>query len=178
MTYFVGYAKPASEMLKVVIDEAGKNFDNANDQKLIADLYINHRFGIQLDFYNKIFQSMHMTLDPPLSHCDPNEDIILKENSAISNKIGNPSKTYYNKLTNSYPGVFHFNGGGKRFHLEMESQQWYKKNYLSQSNPESKIRVENLEKTLLKISKASVLSELTYNEMCETYIKSEYFDER
>jgi hypothetical protein len=33
----------------------------------------------------------------------------------------------YNKYTESKPAVFHFNGGGKKLHLPMESRVWYKK---------------------------------------------------
>ncbi len=60
---WIGYARSASEMLWQVMLEAGSNFGGANDQKLIADMYIGGRFGIKLDFYNKLFQSMHMTLE-------------------------------------------------------------------------------------------------------------------
>ena len=62
---WIGKADKAADMLLEVMKEAGGSFANANDQKLVADFYIAGRFGIKLDFYNKIFQSMHMTLDPP-----------------------------------------------------------------------------------------------------------------
>lgn len=101
-----GYAK---EMLLAVIQEAGKNFANANDQKLVADMYMQGRFGIKLDFYSQIFQSMHMTLSKPLPICNPTKDV----------KINNGH--FHNSLTNTDPSVFHFNGGGKSVHLEMVS---------------------------------------------------------
>jgi uncharacterized alkaline shock family protein YloU len=38
-------------MLEQIIKEAGTNFKNANDQNFVADMYINIRYGIKLDFY-------------------------------------------------------------------------------------------------------------------------------
>jgi len=113
---WIGYAKPAADMLLQIIKEAGNDFTNANDQKLVADFYIDGRFGIKLDFYNLIFQSMHMTLDPPLPHCNPVEHVVIT-----------PEYKWKNELTKSLPSVFHFNGGGKRHHLRMEKEMWYKR---------------------------------------------------
>ena len=101
-------------MLGEIIKEAGNDFKNANDQKLVADMYINHKYGISLDFKTELFQSMHMTLDPPLPHCNPMEDIQLTD-----------EKKWYNKRTKALPSVIHFNGGGKTHHLLMESKIWY-----------------------------------------------------
>lgn len=112
---WIGKAAPSAVMLAEVMKEAGNNFGNANDQKLVADMYIAGRHGIKLDFHNAIFQSMHMTLDPPLPRCNPIEDIVLTSD-----------KRYHNERTDSYPAVIHFNGGGKAHHLKMESQIWYK----------------------------------------------------
>jgi hypothetical protein len=112
---WIGRAAKASVMLLEVMKEAGSDFANANDQKLVADFYIAGRFGIKLDFYNKIFQSMHMTLDKPLPHCDPTQDVKRTAEGR-----------FRNELTDSQPGVFHFNGGGKRVHLGMERGAWYK----------------------------------------------------
>lgn len=113
---WIGYAADATEMLAEVIQLAGQNFKNANDQKLVADMYMAGRYGIQLDFQAKLFQSMHMTLDPPLPHCDPHADVT---------ETG--SGHWINKRTGSVPAVFHFNGGGKRYHLDMEGRMWYKR---------------------------------------------------
>ena len=112
---WIGRADKAADMLLEVMKEAGGTFANANDQKLVADFYIAGRFGIKLDFYNKIFQSMHMTLDPPLPQCDPTKDVQLTENGR-----------FMNQLTKSRPAILHFNGGGKRVHLKMEAASWYK----------------------------------------------------
>jgi glycosyltransferase involved in cell wall biosynthesis len=122
---YIGYATNVVTMLQDVIKKAGNNFQNANDQKLVADMYIAKQHGITLDFHNKIFQSMHMTLEKPLPYCNPSQDIIFDH-----------QKRYYNKLTQSYPSVFHFNGGGKAFHLKMENQAWYK---TKEHNSESKL---------------------------------------
>ena len=40
-------------------------------------------------------------------------------------EIGGDGK-WKNKRTKTFPSVFHFNGGGKTQHLEMESKMWYK----------------------------------------------------
>lgn len=111
---WIGFAKEATEMLAEVMIEAGQNFANANDQKLVADMYIAGRHGIKLDFYNKLFQSMHMTLDRPLPRCHPFEDVQMQDGRWV------------NTRTNSRPAVIHFNGGGKQYHLQMESKMWYK----------------------------------------------------
>jgi hypothetical protein len=111
---WIGHAHAAAAMLADVIKEAGNNFARANDQKLVADMYMAGRHGIKLDFYNDIFQSMHMTLDKPLPHCDPSEDVRMR------------NTRFHNIRTRTEPEVFHFNGGGKRHHLKMEGQMWYK----------------------------------------------------
>ena len=112
---WIGRADKAADMLLEVMKEAGGSFANANDQKLVADFYIAGRFGIKLDFYNKIFQSMHMTLDPPLPHCDPTNDVQPTRDGR-----------FMNRLTKSRPAILHFNGGGKKVHLKMERLSWYK----------------------------------------------------
>lgn len=113
---WIGKASTAKDMLAAVMEEAGKDFANANDQKLVADMFMQGRFGIQLDYHARLFQSMHMTYDKPLAFCDPIKDIEV---------IGDGR--FHNKRTDSLPSVFHFNGGGKRHHLNMEAQLWYKK---------------------------------------------------
>ena len=113
---WIGKASIAANMLLEVIKLAGSSFDNANDQKLCADMYMSGKFGIAVDFNASIFQSMLMTLEAPLPMCNPYKDLILTKDGR-----------YYNKRTNQYPSVFHFNGGGKTHHLEMESKMWYKK---------------------------------------------------
>ena len=114
---WMGYSDRASEMLLKVIQEAGANFTGANDQELMANFYMAGRFGIKLDFSNKLFQSMHMTLEPPFSRCFPHEDVKLDEETRM----------FYNTRTGSFPSIFHFNGGGKLFHLRYEKKMWYKK---------------------------------------------------
>ena len=111
---WIGYAEESAVMLQEIISEAGKDFANANDQKLVADMYMEGRNGIKLDFYNEIFQSMHMTLDPPLPYCNPISDVKLTND-----------KRWKNARTGSTPAVFHFNGGGKSHHLDMEGKMWY-----------------------------------------------------
>lgn len=151
---WIAHAKSAVEMLKAVILEAGNDFTNANDQKLVADMFISSRYNIQLDYYAKLFQSMHMTFDRPLAYCNPYEDI-----QVINGQ-------FYNKRTKSYPSVFHFNGGGKSHHLKMESQLWYK---------QSKYQT-NEEKLKLSTTKISIpLPEnknrtIEFHNLCPGYI--------
>jgi len=76
---WIGFANSSSEMLRQVMIGAGKDFDNANDQKLCADMYMEGKFGIQLDFYSRIFQSVHMTLDPPLPRCNPKVTFLARD---------------------------------------------------------------------------------------------------
>lgn len=95
---WIGYADEASKMLSQVISDAGNNFINANDQKLVADMYIAGTYDIKLDFYCNIFQSMHMTLAKPLPYCNPSKDVKM---------VGG---RWYNNAVSSYPAIIHFNG--------------------------------------------------------------------
>jgi hypothetical protein len=99
---WIGYAKEASVMLKAVMQEAGTSFDNANDQKLMADLYIQHRSNIQLDFYSLIFQSMHATLDCIPACCNPRPNLNLVQQQQ--------QQYWFNHETHTQPLIFHFNG--------------------------------------------------------------------
>jgi hypothetical protein len=151
---WIGKAGLAALMLKEVMREAGRDFGNANDQKLVADMYIAGRHGIKLDFYNTIFQAQHMTLDPPLPRCNPMEDTVLTAN-----------KRFHNTRTDSYPAVIHFNGGGKAHHLKMESQIWYKA--LEYNTPEIK---RQLAAHLLSVP-SQPGGKLRFDELCSGYIK-------
>lgn len=115
-------------------------------------MFIAGRFGIELDYYNSIFQSMHMTSDPPLPHCNPMENIELSTNGI-----------WKNKLTNSNPSVIHFNGGGKAYHLQMESKMWYKE---SQYNTD--IKKDMLKKHLVSVPTAPN-GKLPFATLCPNY---------
>jgi len=154
---WIGMAKPATDMLKAVMVEAGNQFGNANDQKLVADMYMAGRFGIKLDFYNKLFQSMHMTLDPPLPRCNPVSDVELAETN----------HKWRNKLTNSEPAVLHFNGGGKAHHLSMEGRMWYKAP--QHNTPEKR---QELASHLVSVpdSAAAPTGKMRFDELCGSYL--------
>lgn len=154
---WVGKASLAAEMLAEVIRKAGNDFRNANDQKLVADMYISGKYGIQLDFYNNIFQSMHMTLDAPLPYCNPRPDIILNSNN-----------TWYNKRTKATPAVFHFNGGGKRHHLSMEGMMWYKNKRYSTNEEKQKLASH-----LLSVP-SHPSGKLRFDQICSSYIKNKH----
>ena len=149
---WIGYAHASAEMLAQVMLEAGKDFGNANDQKLVADMYMDGRHGIKLDFYNVLFQSMHMT-SSPLADCNPQNDVRLTENG-----------TWINKRTNAQPTVFHFNGGGKAHHLDMESKVWYKR---PQHNTPAKRQA--LASHLLHVPTAKN-SQLRFDQLCGDYL--------
>jgi hypothetical protein len=112
---WIGIAKYVRIMLLDVINTAGTNFLLANDQKLVADMFIAQKHPISLDYYAEIFQSMHATDPPDLPSCHPFPDLRLTS----ENK-------WHNVRTNTTPAVFHFNGGGKMHHLAMEGKMWYK----------------------------------------------------
>jgi hypothetical protein len=159
---WIGYSGSAWRMLDEVIKEAGQDFTNANDQKLIADLYINGRFGIQLDYFTKLFQSMHLTMDPPLPYCSPAEDL-------VSPKDRQPGSSWYNKKTKSPPAVFHFNGGGKRYHLDMESKMWYKDKKYNTAK-----ELERLKSHLVSIPNEDAQRRIRFDQLCPDYLDSEY----
>lgn len=77
-------------------------------------LFFARRFGIKLDHHNIIFQAMHATHSKPLEECDPWPE------------MENVNGVWENKVHLSSPSIFHFNGGGKIHHLEMERAMWYK----------------------------------------------------
>ena len=146
-------------MLLTVIQEAGEEFGMANDQKLIADMYIDGRNGIKLDFYNKLFQSMHMTLEGrPLPYCNPHDNVELKSDGR-----------FFNNLTNSFPAVFHFNGGGKRHHLAMEASIWYKR-----SIETTKDKLAALYGSVLQVPRNETHKTMTFGELCGDYMREEY----
>jgi len=150
---WIGRASMAKTMLEEVIREAGKDFANANDQKLVADMFIAGRFGISLDYYNAIFQSMHMTLDAPLPRCNPQQDIRLTKEGR-----------WHNERTGGTPAVIHFNGGGKRHHLQMEAKMWYKQREFN--TPE---RRKSLGDYALSVPTAAG-GKLAFRELCGNYL--------
>ena len=85
-----------------------------NDQEMVSDMYMNGRFDIKLDHTNRIFQAMHATHAKPLVECDPWPE------------TKNLQGSWENIKHNTKPKIFHFNGGGKIHHLEMEKGMWYR----------------------------------------------------
>jgi len=123
---WIGVAKESAAMLLDIINKAGSDFANANDQKLVSDMFIHKQHGIQLDYFSSIFQSMHMT-DRPLAHCAPGDDVTTPARRPISFPHNSSMPiSYYNAVTRSVPALYHFNGGGKTYHLKYESGMWYR----------------------------------------------------
>ena len=58
---------------------------------------------------------MHATHSKPLEECDPWPE------------MENINGVWKNKAYHTSPSIFHFNGGGKIHHLEMEKAMWYKR---------------------------------------------------
>lgn len=123
---WIGIADQSAAMLLDIINKAGSDFANANDQKLVSDMFIHKQHGIELDYYSRVFQSMHMT-DRPLAHCAPGGDVTTPTQRAIAFPHNSSVPiSYYNAVTQSIPAVYHFNGGGKTYHLKYESGMWYR----------------------------------------------------
>ena len=128
---------------------------NLNDQELISDFYMQGKGNITLDHYARIFQSVHST-DSPLPSCKPRADL-----QVISGPHG--LGYWFNKYTKSYPKVLHFNGGGKRHHLEMESKMWYRNPQNENINPS----ILTQEKGMEKVRKTKLLFNNRYGEFQE-----------
>lgn len=155
---WMGIVKYVRPMLKEIIRLAGNDFQNANDQKLVADMFISGQFPIALDYHSEIFQSMHSTDPPDLPRCKPREDL----------QLDMTERKWHNTRTNTVPAIFHFNGGGKVNHLDMEGKIWYKEgNYYEgekrQALADYKIQIPvDDEKNRL----------ISYNDMCGDYLNS------
>jgi len=153
---WIGRAGRAAEMLAAVIKEAGKDFANANDQKLVADMFMEKRYGLRLDYHARLFQSMHMTFDKPLPYCNPAEDIEV---------VGDGR--FHNKRTHSSPSVFHFNGGGKKHHLKMESKLWYKAAKYNTPEQRNKLATTVISTPIDEFRNRT----MQFNKICTTYFK-------
>ena len=152
---WIGTALAAATMLSEVIRLAGNDFRNANDQKLVADMFISRRFNISLDYHNSIFQSMHMTRDPPLPLCDPSEDMQLTSDG-----------TWLNRRTRGRPALLHFNGGGKPLHLGMEARMWYKD--LRFNSPTDRQRLADYE--LFVPTRLQPTGTMKFSALCGSYL--------
>lgn len=152
---WIGTALAAAAMLSEVIRLAGNDFRNANDQKLVADMFISRRFNMSLDYHNSIFQSMHMTRDPPLPLCDPSEDVQLT-----------PDGTWLNRRTRGRPALLHFNGGGKPLHLGMEARMWYKDRRFN--SPTDRQRLADYE--LLIPTRLQPTGTMKFSALCGSYL--------
>jgi hypothetical protein len=153
---WVALAKYARRLLKTIIERAGDNFMNANDQKLVADMFISQEYPIALDYYSEIFQSMHSTDPPDLPYCHPSQHIHLK------------NKSYRNRLTNSFPSIFHFNGGGKAHHLEMERKMWYKAQTAHSPHNLAELKATQI------ITPTQFCGKMKFQDICDDYLESEY----
>ena len=140
-----------------------KRVHNLNDQELISDFYMEGRGNITLDHFARIFQSVHST-DAPLPSCKPRADL-----EVVSGPHG--VGYWYNKYTKSYPKVIHFNGGGKKHHLEMESKIWYRnRENINLNSVTADINDEGTE----KVRKTKLLFNNRYREFQEICPISKY----
>ena len=110
-------ARAIVRVLTALKNRSGEGFakSETNDQELVADMFLEGGWGINLDYNSKIFMSMHSTHDPPLAVCEPMKDIRVD-----SGKITNTR-------TGTSPAVLHFNGGGKQHHLDIDAQLWFRR---------------------------------------------------
>ncbi len=127
---WMGRVEDSIDMLTKLMKRAGKGelAFIANDQRLCSDMYESGGSKIRLDHYAAIFQSMHATLGPPLPYCNPIEDLVLeKVGVGRGTSSNNGSRALFrNRRTGTRPLVFHFNGGGKEHHREIEKNIWYR----------------------------------------------------
>ena len=119
---WIGMQKYAKDMLQYTADAARASGDKeVNDQELTSIAYVQGKLNITVDHFAKIFQSMHYiqqeTKDPQqLPVCLPMDEHVRFSKGR-----------WENYMTETTPSVFHFNGGGKRYHVEMESRLFYKR---------------------------------------------------
>ncbi len=74
---------------------------------------------------------------------------------------------FRNKNTNSKPAVFHFNGGGKRHHLEMESKMWYR-----QPKFNTLKAIDDISKHAIKMpSEVDKDRTFTFNQICGEHLR-------
>lgn len=113
---WAGRASAATRLLTAVVKQVTESTAGmkTNDQELVSDMYIKRQHNISLDFYARVFQCMHETGSKPLPDCNPWKH--MRESGGV----------WKNEFTHTTPAVFHFNGGGKKHHLEMEARAWYK----------------------------------------------------
>jgi len=69
---------------------------------------------------------------------------------------------YRNSVTHSRPSVYHFNGGGKRHHLNMEQEMWWKR--CSEAN--SATAVDEVEQTRMRFG----ADMRTFDEICPGHL--------
>ncbi len=113
---WIGLARDVRRFLQAVLSDAGEGAVLANDQELVNHYYIKQKMNITLDHHSLIFQSMHENFLAPLPICVPMEDLNYQFDGS-----------WWNAHTGSTSAVFHFNGGGKKFHLTMDYHMWYKR---------------------------------------------------
>jgi len=145
---WIGYASAIAPVLLSAVAKTQGDM-KANDQEIVADFYLSKKFDIVLDHNGAIFQALHRTDPPDLPFCNPWEHMALK------------NERWENILTHNTPSIFHFNGGGKAFHLKMEKKLWYRQ---SRSNTAEHIS---------KIKETELLFEgnlITFNKICPSHV--------
>jgi hypothetical protein len=155
---WIAQKKNALEIMETLMSEAhvyAKKYDvpvsKINDQEMVSDMYMNSRFNIELDHTNKIFAPMHATHDKPLAECDPYPEMV------------NQAGVWKNKVYGTSPSIFHFNGGGKKHHLKMEKQMWYKSGQHASSMTRDALMSE-----LLRVGDGDGTL-VEFKELCPTY---------
>uniref|UniRef100_A0A7S3K3N4 PLOD1-3-like GT domain-containing protein n=1 Tax=Aureoumbra lagunensis TaxID=44058 RepID=A0A7S3K3N4_9STRA len=157
---WMGRAGVAAEFLARLVKDAGLGsssaFHKLNDQELAAELYFSGEFGtdrLGLDHYATLFMPMHAVNDKTMvPNCDPRHHLTPTGNGI-----------FINTLTKSTPAVYHFNGGGKKHHLPMEAQMWWK--HCSDANtPELQAAVES---TKLQFHK----NRLPFAQVCPNHLQ-------
>ena len=113
----VGYAK-------LLLRHLTKNSKvEANDQKLVADAYIRGDWNISLDTRSRIFQCMHAT-----GWEEPSPGLIFQACTPYKD-MAFVNGTWVNKRFDTKPSLLHFNGGGKKHHIEMYNRMDWETEY-------------------------------------------------
>lgn len=100
---YIGYAWAVKKLFKAL--EKEKIERNTNDQELVSNLYIQRLLNISLDHQCQMFQSLH--------NSEVDQSIYAQQDMNIHIEFNEEKGCWQNKVTGSFPSVFHFNGGGK-----------------------------------------------------------------
>eukprot|EP00468_Gymnochlora_sp_CCMP2014_P002703 CAMPEP_0167746282 /NCGR_PEP_ID=MMETSP0110_2-20121227/3626_1 /TAXON_ID=629695 /ORGANISM="Gymnochlora sp., Strain CCMP2014" /LENGTH=345 /DNA_ID=CAMNT_0007631029 /DNA_START=195 /DNA_END=1232 /DNA_ORIENTATION=+ len=157
---WLGRAGHALKLMEKMVAIALSKEDNSdvNDQDLLSDMYVDGTYNITLDHHATIFQSLHSTDPPDLEYCHTYAD-----HMSFNQELGLWENTY----TKTQPSVFHFNGGGKKHHLQFEAKLSYTKDRSNRGKPEVRKEISELYDQKLRVKN----SWKTFRDICPGYLE-------